>query len=87
MTDQHHTLADDIRRCDAQLDTALRRRVGISVDTYKTLRFALRFLGIAIAAAAIFAPEVSADPVPSLTIIAAFVLGPDVVEAYLTNKP
>lgn len=80
------SLSDQLRRDQASLDDELRRRVGIDVTTWKALRYALRVIGIIIAAAAMFEPTVSSDPIPTLTIIAAFVLGPDVVEAYLTHN-
>lgn len=78
-------ICQTLRRENAQLDDQL-SKVGLSVETYRALRFAFRAAGIVIVAAALFTPGVHADPVPTLTILAAFVLGPDVVEAWLTKR-
>lgn len=76
------TIRRTIQREQAQVETCA-RQVGLTVDEYRAVRFLFRGAGIAIAAAALFAPGVRSDPIPTLTIIASFVLGPDVVEAYL----
>jgi len=79
------TLQRQIRDHDERLDNCLRRQVGISVQTYKALSFAFRAIGIAIVAAAMLMPTVE-PRVTTLLILAAFVLGPDVVETYLTRQ-
>lgn len=77
-----------IERHDALLDRRLRETTNghLCMETYRAVRMALRVAGILIAAAAMFYQPVAADPIPALMIIAAFVLGPDVVEAYLTRE-
>jgi hypothetical protein len=69
---------------DEQLNEILDDQVGISVDTYKAIRFAYRFIGIAIFAAVAVIPAASLTATQSL-VLGALVLGPDAVEAYLTN--
>lgn len=78
------TLASELREDDARLDSLLRQQVGICVETYKAIRFAFRAIGIAIVALAMFRQSIQPNPM-TLLILAAFVLGPDVVEAYLTR--
>lgn len=78
-------LRQTLRRDNARLDYECRRRWGISVDTYKALRFSFRVVGVAIIAAPYYVEMI--DPLPStaVLVIAAFVLGPDIVEEYLTR--
>lgn len=76
-------LRHDIREHNRTLDTACQRR-GISLRTFKILSFGLRFLGVALAAYTLVGLGV--EPTPTFwAFVAAMVLGPDVVEAYLAN--
>lgn len=79
------TLRDIIRAEDEQLDDAICSRVGITVDTYKAIRFGFRAFAIGIIAMAWFTPRVQPTPTAYL-VLAALVLGPDAVEAYLTRN-
>lgn len=74
--------------CDQQrrLDNALRCRVGISVELYKALTFIFRAVGIVLLVIPYYLPDVQPLPRTALFVLAAFVLGPDIVEEYLTRN-
>ena len=78
------TLRTQIKAHDRRLDTNLRRRVGITVETYKALTFGFRAIGLAIFAAVAIYPSVTLTATQSL-VLGALVLGPDVAEAYLAR--
>lgn len=79
------TLSDHLRLYNNRLDDQLQRRIGVSVETYKIASFVFRAVGIIVMSVAMFLPTVDPQPMTVL-VFGAFVLGPDVVEAYLTRE-
>lgn len=78
------SIKQTVQRHDQQLNDALRNQVGVSVDQYKLIRFLFRAIGILLVGYAIILPDV--DPTGTMfLVLAALVLGPDVVEEYLTR--
>lgn len=55
------------------------------METYKALRFLFRATGVAVIAAPYYVEMIDPLPQTAVLVIAAFVLGPDIVEEYLTR--
>ncbi len=79
------SLARQLEQDERQLARAC-EQWDITLSTYKTVRVTFRAVGILIVALGMFMPQVQPSPT-TLLVLAAFVLGPDVVEAYLTDGP
>lgn len=84
MSNQHHSLRDEIRRRNALLDSCLRRRVGIRLQTYKVIKNLTQLAG---AGAGIYAMSLGADPLTTFALIAGIITGPEALEYVITNDP
>ncbi|WP_323190471.1 hypothetical protein [Halostella sp. PRR32] len=76
------SLKDELASYNHDLDCRLRRRYGMTLKAFKTIKALTQLAG---AAAGVYAMELGAPPLASLTLITVMVSGPEVLE-YLINE-
>jgi hypothetical protein len=83
MATDKQTLAAELRQQESTLDAACRRRLGISVRTYKIIKALTQLIG---AAGGVYALVwTPADPVTVYALLALIIVGPEAFETFLTN--
>lgn len=84
MSHPHRTLTTQIRDHNRRLDSCLRRKAGISLETYKVIKNLTQLAG---AAAGVYAMYLGADPLITFALIAGVITGPEAIEYVLTHDP
>lgn len=84
MSHTHRDIRTQICEHNRRLDSQLRRRAGISLETYKIVKNTVQLAG---AIGVTFAIHQGADPLTSAFLIAVIVSGPEVLEYVIANDP
>ncbi|ELZ12488.1 hypothetical protein NP511_02020 [Natrinema thermotolerans] len=80
-TRQHKsTTRESIRECNE----AVSRRFHVTLAVYKTIKATTQLIGVV---GGILAMQQGADPMTSLTIIGAILVGPEILEYTIANEP
>ena len=75
-------LTTSITDCNRCLDATLRRRFGVTLRTYKTLK---AFVQLVSAALAFYVVSQGGDPLTTFALFTAILIGPEAVETILVT--
>ena len=76
------TLAESITDCNRSLDAALRRRFGVTLQTYKTLTALVQLVPTTFAFSVV---SRGGDPSTAFALFTAILIGPEAVETSLAT--
>lgn len=76
------TLIESIAKRNHDLDCTLKRRFGVGLKTYKTIKAVTQLASVA---TGFYAISQGADPTTTYALVAAILVGPEAVETVITN--